>query len=281
MSDRIQIGSGGSFPPTTANQSDMVFWYNDDTETHFPIPLCGNLKVAPGASTPAFQPIQQPALPSTITYSCALHPSESGTLTIDNDPTTPQATQSAGPVSSTSKTIDIGAGGTFAEVNVLQSESVVWKNDDSQTHWPVPNCTGLQVKPKASSNGAQFFPPPLLAPVAITYGCAMSGHESERGTINVYGVFVAVAGPLTVYSTPPWVPVAVATGGVSPYTITQDSSFPWLSAQEVPPGSSGGISVVVISAVPSSIVGTTITYPLIATDATGASLNASIQITIS
>ena len=279
MSDRIKIGSGGSFPAATANQSDMVFWYNDDKETHFPVPRCENLKVAAGAATPPYQPIPQPKLAQTITYVCALHPRESGTLTIDNDPGGPP--QAAGTVGS-SKQIDIGLGGTFAEVNVLQSETVVWQNNDRQTHWPVPNCTGLQVKPQAASNGTQIFPPPLGAPVAITYGCAMPGHESERGTINVYGDFVVVGSspPLNVFSTPPWVPVAVATGGVSPYRITQDSSFQWLQAEEVPPGSSAGVSVVVISAVPSNIVGTTITYQLNATDADGTPAQGPISITI-
>jgi hypothetical protein len=277
MSDQIKIGSGGSFPPTTANQSDMVFWYNSDDQPHYPIPLCEKLQVAPGATTPAFQPIQQPALPATITYYCARHSGESGTLEIDNDPTNPPSTQSAGPVSSTTKTIEIGAGGTFSEVAVLQSESVVWKNNDSETHWPVPNCMGLKVEPGATSNGTQIFPPPLLAPVAITYGCAMPGHESERGTINVYGVFVPVAAPGTLYVEPPWFPVPVATGGVSPYNITQDPAFPWLQAQEVPPGSSSGISVIVISKAPILTDGT-INYQLTATDAQGTSVSAKIQI---
>ena len=50
------------------------------------------------------------------------------------------------------KLIDIGPGGAFGTIDVVQSDTVVWKNNDRQAHWPVPNCTGLRVaKPLRTS----------------------------------------------------------------------------------------------------------------------------------
>ncbi len=278
MSVKITIGSGGVFPNTTVNQSDLVFWFNDDKQNHYPVPRCEGLKVQAGQTTPAYQPIPQPAFPTTVKYVCALHPTESGNLTVDNDPTSPP--QAAGTVSATSKQIAIGSGGTFASIDVQQSDTVVWKNNDSKTHWPVPNCTGLLVKPQATSNGAQFFPPALPGPLPISYGCAITGHESEQGTINVYVDFaVAAPQPIPVSSKTPYVAVAIAKGGKSPYAIVQDASVPYLTVSETTPvGSSAGLSIALNAAPPG--IGT-ITYQLKATDAMGNPIDQPVQITIS
>ena len=270
---QIKIGHGGSFPDTTVIQSDMVFWYNDDTQSHYPVPRCEGLDVQPGQTTAAYQPIPQPAFPQTVKYVCAIHPQESGNLTVTDDPNaTPQ---SAGTVSSTSRQIAISAGGKFASIDVYQSDTVVWKNDDHVAHWPVPNCTGLNVKPQAVSNGAQFFPPPLPGPLPISYGCAIEGHQSEHGTINVYVDFAAVS-PLTLSSSAPT--AAIATGGKSPYVIVQDSAYPFLTVSETTPaGSSAGLTITLGSG---SSPGT-INYQLKATDGLGTPLDQTIQITIS
>lgn len=276
MSIRITIGSGGSFPATTVNQSDLVFWFNDDKQMHYPIPRCEQLHVDPGQTTPAYQPVPQPTFPTTIEYGCALHPKESGQLTVDNDPGGPA--QAAGTVSATSKTIDIGPGGAFGTIDVVQSDTVVWTNNDRQAHWPVPNCTGLRVTKQAVSNAAQFFPPPLGAPLPISYGCAIAGHESEQGTINVYVDFVVAAQPITVSSATPYAAVAIVTGGKSPYTVVQDPNVPYLTVLETTPaGSSAGLSVILNAAPPAK---TTITYQLNVSDALGNSFNEPVQITI-
>src|SRR5260370_7928287 len=75
--------------PQNVQQSDLVFWYNGDSEAHFPIPGCGALRVAPGQSTKAnpYQgfPDTTPDLPLTINYTCAIHPAESGTMVVSAD----------------------------------------------------------------------------------------------------------------------------------------------------------------------------------------------------
>lgn len=274
---KIEIGSGGSFPDTTVTQSDLVFWFNGDQQPHYPVPRCEGLEVKPGQTTRAYQPIPQPAFPVTVKYACALHPAEIGKLTVNNDPT--GATQAAGTVSAASKQIDIGPGGVFATIDVTQSDTVVWKNNDGKAHWPVPNCTGLRVKPQASSNAAQFFPPALPAPLAISYGCAIEGHEAERGTINVYGSWIVTAPqPIDVPADTPYASVALATGGKSPYVIVQDPNHSYLTVSETTPaGASLGVSVVVNAPPPAK---TTITYQLRATDALGTPIDQPVQITI-
>jgi hypothetical protein len=276
MSIPTTLGRGGWSPPTTVNQSDLVFWFNDDKQTHYPIPRCEQLHVDPGQTTPAYQPIPQPALPVTIDYGCALHPKESGTLTVNNDPTSPL--QAAGTVNTGAKTIDIGPGGAFGTIDVVQSDNVVWKNNDRQAHWPVPNCTGLRVTKQAVSNSAQFFPPALGAPLPISYGCAIAGHESEQGTINVYVDFVVAAQPIAVSSATPYAAVAIVTGGKSPYVVVQDPNVPYLTVLETTPaGSSAGLSVILNSAPPAK---GTINLQLNVSDALGNAFNQPVQITI-
>jgi hypothetical protein len=277
MSVQIKIGNGASFPATTVNQSDLVFWYNDDRQTHYPVPRCEGLEVQPGGTTSAYQPIPQPAFPVTVKYVCALHPGESGDLTVQDDPGGPA--QTAGTVNATPKEIVIGPGGKFAPIDVMESDNVVWKNDDRQAHWPVPNCSGLLVKPQAVSNAAQFFPPALLGPLPISYGCAVKGHESERGTINVYLDFALGTQPVAVSSDTPYVAAAIVTGGKSPYVVVPDASVPYLSVIDTTPaGSSTGLSVILNAAPPSK---GTINYQLNVTDALGNKIDQSVQIAIS
>ena len=282
MSVQIKIGTGGSFPDTTVPQNELVFWYNDDgnKQPHYPVPRCENLEVAPGKTTsPPFQPAPTPQLSANVFYICALHKNEKGLLVINNDPKT---TQNAIPPGSRVKTIEIGSGGSFAAANVVQDDQVVWKNNDDKTHWPVPNCTGLKVAYQAVSNGTQVLPPtaaPAL-PMAISYGCAIAGHESESGTINVFNNFKLVGNALALSSASLNTPVAAATGGASPYKITQDPNVDYITAAETAPqGGSVGVSIALTKA---PLTGTTsVQYQLNVTDATGITINSPITIKIS
>jgi hypothetical protein len=275
--------------PTTLAQSELVFWSNSDTEPHFPIPGCSGLEVAPNASSPPFQPAPQPTFPATIVYQCAIpEHTEKGTLTIHADPT--PTTPVAPGTSPQTRNIDIKQGGVFSEVNLTQEDSVVWHNLDSRPHWPVPNCSGLKVAPGSTSNALQPAPTPTL-PMALVYGCAIAGHESESGTINVYKNFLVVASspaaPVTVSSALPYASVPVATGGMSPYQAggsalpaSPDPTYSFLTLVETPTvGSSTGISIVLNAAPPSGIT-YPISYPLNVTDASGKSINQTISITV-
>ncbi|HWS72929.1 MAG TPA: hypothetical protein VN605_12490, partial [Thermoanaerobaculia bacterium] len=223
MSAQIRIERNGSVSfkaPDGVQQTDMVFWHNYDSEPHFPIPGAGALKVESGQTTAAFRPAPQPTFPTTITYACALHSDESGTLVVNAD--TPPSNPTGTNGTAASLVIAIRAGGIFEEANVWQPDTVVWKNEDSQAHWPVPNCTGLLVKPDASSNALQPAPNPIV-PLTILYGCAIPGHEAEQGTINIWNSFVAVTTPIALSATAPSAPIA--TGGKSPYTFRPDPAY--------------------------------------------------------
>lgn len=275
MSVKIVIQSGGVFENPTAQQSDLVFWFNDDTQPHYPIPGCSGLRVAPGATTPKYQPAPAPSIPLTIDYSCALHPAEKAQLTVNPDAS---GAVTGSPAGTTNREIAIDAGGSFATIDVTQSDTVTWVNRDTQEHFPVPNCFGLHVEPQAVSNALQPAPTPAL-PMSIAYGCAIAGHESEQGMINVYNDFVA-AGPVTLTLTPPYVAVAVATGGKSPYRIVQDANVPYITAAETTPaGSSAGISIILNAAPPAGT--TAVNYQLNATDAFGTQIDTPIAVTLS
>ncbi len=88
-------GGKGQFAAVNAAQSDSVFWNNQDSVQHWPVPGCSNLNVEPGKSTPGFTPFPAPPiLGKATTFVCAVHPAETGTLTIWPDFLTAGATLS-------------------------------------------------------------------------------------------------------------------------------------------------------------------------------------------
>lgn len=290
MSVRIVIQPGGVFENPGATQSDLTFWFNNDTEPHYPVPGCTGLKVGPGQNTsqnpylaspnyvsaPVTSPPTTGYLPHTFDYTCAIH-GETGQITFDAD--SGQVVTLVPPAAGAiAKEIVISSGGNIATVDITQSQTVFWTNQDSVAHFPVPNCTGLRAQPDAVTNDVQIVPIPAL-PMAIAYGCAIEGHEGESGTINVYNDFVPVTA-LTLSSATPFAAVAAATGGKSPYAIQQDSAVPYITALDtIPAGSSAGLSLVLNQAPPAGT--TSVTYTLNATDALGNKItNAQIQVTL-
>lgn len=290
--------------PQNAQQSDLVFWRNDDSQPHYPVPGCTNLKVAPRQTTQSspYQgfPDTTSELPLTVSYICALHSGESGTMVISADtPATPPAGAPAIDPQNVAIHIRRSDGKVvFDTVDVAQGDSVYWVNDDSQEHWPVPNCMGLLTKPHQSSTPVQpatsnaprspYTNPGLVTtgpsplPMSIVYGCAIAGHEDERGTLNIYdnlAPVLAQAKPPVPAPTNPGqgLPATVVTGGKSPYTITQDPTHPQVTLIEQPPaGSSGGVAMVVNQA-PSN---TTIQLQVNVTDALGKTLDQPITVII-
>ncbi|MEA2164459.1 MAG: hypothetical protein QOK37_2586 [Thermoanaerobaculia bacterium] len=290
MSVQIVIKPGGVFENPGATQSDLLFWYNTDSESHYPVPGCTGLKVEPGkntsaspylaspnyASAPPATPPAVPYLPHTFDYICALH-GETGQITIDAD-SGQVVTLNAPAAGAVAKEIAIGSGGTFATVDITQSQTVFWTNNDNVAHFPVPNCTGLLAKPDAVTNDTQIVPIPAL-PMAIAYGCAIAGHENESGTINVYGDLAVASPPPALSSATPYVAVAAATGGKSPYAIVQDSAVPYITAVDtVPAGSSAGVSLVLNAAPPAGTKAVSVQVNV--TDALKNNITTTIQVTL-
>jgi hypothetical protein len=86
VSKQINI-TNGVFDSVEIEQSDDVFWQNNDSFAHWPVPWCSGLKTEPGQPSSAFQtfPGASPLLPQVLQYTCALHPKENGTIYIYND----------------------------------------------------------------------------------------------------------------------------------------------------------------------------------------------------
>ena len=91
MSIRINIRKNGvvAFDPDPAEIafSDVVFWFNDDSEPHTPM----GIDVQPQATSSSVQPVPTGSaaplptpLPQSLKYECALH-GETGTIAIYND----------------------------------------------------------------------------------------------------------------------------------------------------------------------------------------------------
>lgn len=292
MSVKITISrSGGvvSFDNPGVPQNDVVFWNNTDNETHYPIPRCSNLKVEAGATSPAYQPAPNFVAPLDLQYGCAMpgHESESGTISITADAASPGTLPSGGTARTATIKISRGDNGavSFETVNVVQLDSVVWQNDDSEAHFPVPNCTGLKVEPNGVTNAVQLAPSPatgaVMLPMTLAYGCAIAGHEDEQGKIHVYNTFLVATPAPTVSPTTPYAAVAVVNGGQSPYTINPDPKYPWLTlAETVPAGSSTGISIALNQAPPQALPINITDYALDVTDAQGTSIKQNISLTV-
>ena len=128
----------------------------------------------------------------------------------------------------------------FTQVTVTQSQVVFWRNNDTEPHWPIQG-PRFQVGPGGSSDDSTVYPAPL--PTTIYYGCAIQGHESERGSIIVYADFlpsqvknnVLPAGTKGAAYAPqnlaPGTPQNLVTGGMSPYTFS-------ITGGSMPPGMS-------------------------------------------
>jgi hypothetical protein len=86
---RINIRREGDvvIEPAEVTFSDVVFWFNGDTEPHAPM----GIDVQPQATSSSVQPVPTGSaaplpvpLPQSFSYQCALH-GESGTIAIYND----------------------------------------------------------------------------------------------------------------------------------------------------------------------------------------------------
>jgi plastocyanin len=73
--------------PQDVKVGDQVIWSNTDTLAHYPTPVGQTYafmpnQIAPGSTSPAFAP----GTAATITYTCAIHPEETGSLVVNPAP---------------------------------------------------------------------------------------------------------------------------------------------------------------------------------------------------
>jgi len=71
----INIGPGGVFETVSVTQSDEVFWVNNDSAPHWPVPWCYGLKMDPGKTSTNFMVYPgstSAVIPQTLQYQDAL-----------------------------------------------------------------------------------------------------------------------------------------------------------------------------------------------------------------
>lgn len=109
---------------------------------------------------------------------------------------------------------------TFQTVSIDVTENVFFTNQDpQQAHWPTLSTN--QLGPAPSPNSSQCTVPQGTAPYQVNYGCQISGHQNEKGLINVFAVLAAgtTALPQATHGVP-ITPQQVVVGGQSPYAIS-------------------------------------------------------------
>jgi hypothetical protein len=167
--------------------------------------------------------------------------------------------------------ITIGLGGSFAQIEVEQSDDVFWNNQDSNPHWPVPWCYGLKVAPQQSSNAFQAVPGGTL-PQKLIYQDALS---AQSGVMWVYADFQMASSPYTATAGPS-ASIPITTGGKSPYDTAKSTGVPsWISFAESTPDSSAGFNAVLTNPPPGSV-----TFNLNATDGLGKNIQQQVTITV-
>jgi len=89
--------------------------------------------------------------------------------------------------------------GVFPPVECTASQLVFWRNDDpTSPHWPIfPDQPGVgprfQTGSGDTSDPVQPYAGPAIVPpasVVVSYGCHISNHEAEQGTITVWADFL-------------------------------------------------------------------------------------------
>jgi hypothetical protein len=86
MLKQITISSDGAFEEVEIEQSDEVFWVNNDSKPHWPVPWCYGLRVDPSTTSNTFQifPGASPNLPQQVRYQDALT-GQTGVILVYND----------------------------------------------------------------------------------------------------------------------------------------------------------------------------------------------------
>jgi plastocyanin len=155
---------------TQINLDECVSWSNSDSEAHQPAP------VGEPADTWFAEPVASGTVSAAITfdtagtvaYACALHPKEKGSIIV---PHTVTIAASGGTASFDPQTQTVNAG-----------DSVVWQNNDTQTHQPEPD-SGTPWFTKPIAAGATSSAIAFSTAGSVPYHCKL--HPSETGTIEV------------------------------------------------------------------------------------------------
>lgn len=169
---------------------DLISWANNDhatTEGHWPAPINNGVidktgwlseAIPPGASS---KESLSPSGTGPLNYCCALHPSETGIIFVVS-----QFGNEIVVINPNPNPTPTAPGSFFpATMNASKGDFVLWGNNDSNSHQPMPlggSPTAwftAPIAPGASGGSAS----PTSAAGTIRYGCAL--HSGESGVLNV------------------------------------------------------------------------------------------------
>lgn len=175
-----------SFSPSTlqAQVGDSISWANNDNqESHWPAPVVNGQVNKTGWLSEAIPPNASskqslsPSAPGPLKYCCAIagHQNETGVIWVVSAYIypNPSPTQNA-PASFSPSTAQAKVGAT-----------VLWANNDSNQHQPMPSggsptaWFSAPIQPGQIGSSSK----PTSATGAVNYGCAL--HLGEKGVINV------------------------------------------------------------------------------------------------
>lgn len=261
MSKQITIGSGGVFAPIEVEQSDDVFWSNNDSKPHWPVPWCYGLRVDPGKPSNAFQAVPGGTLPQKLVYQDALS-NQTGVMWVYAD-----FALAPGPFA--------GTAGKNSSVQVMVGGRSKY---DASASTGVPSwITWAEATPDSSSgyNAVLTNPPPGSVTFNLNAIDGLGHNIQQTVTITVCDVFQLASGPYNAHAGQnAW--ILLTQGGLPPYNTSPSTGVPsWITLAQSTPESNGSVFAVLTSPPPGIV-----TFDLNVTDALGNPINQKITITV-
>ncbi|MBZ5622543.1 MAG: putative Ig domain-containing protein [Acidobacteriia bacterium] len=261
MSKQITIRPGGAFDQIEVEQSDDVFWSNNDSNPHWPVPWCYGLRVDPGKPSNSFQAVPGGTLPQKLIYQDALS-NQSGVMMVYAD-FAPQSGPFAGTAGQNSS-ISMTSGGK-SPYNTSASAGV--------PSW----ITFAESTPGNSSgfNAVLTNPPAGSVTFNLNATDGLGYNIQQPITITVYPAFQLVPGPYNAHAGQN-TSIPLAQGGQSPYNTSPSTGVPsWITLAQSTSQSNGGVFAVLTNPPRGSA-----TFQLNATDAQGNNIQQQITITV-
>ena len=261
MSKQITIGPGGVFSQIEVEQSDDVFWTNNDSSPHWPVPWCYGLRVDPGKPSNAFQAVPGGTLPQKLIYQDALS-SQSGVMMVYAD-----FAMVPGPYAATAgqnSSIPLTSGGKSSYNTSASTKVPSW-------------ITFAEPTPNSSSgfNAVVTNPPAGSVTFNLNATDGLGYNIQQQVTITVYNAFQLVPGPYKARAGQN-TSIPLAQGGQSPYSTSTSTGVPsWITLAQSTSESNGGVFAVLTNPPSGSV-----TFTLNATDAMGNPIAHPITITV-
>jgi hypothetical protein len=265
MSKQITIGPGGAFSQIEVEQSDDVFWSNNDSKPHWPVPWCYGLRVDPGKPSNAFQAVPGGTLPQQLIYQDALS-NQTGVMMVYADfaPVAPPPSGSFAATAGQNSSIPVTSGGKSKYKTSASTGVPAW-------------ITFAEPTPDSSSgfNAVLTNPPAGSVTFNLNATDSLGYNIQQQISIVVYNAFQLAPGPYNARSGQN-ASIPLAQGGQAPYSTAATTGVPsWITLAQSTSEDSGGVFAVLTNPPQGSV-----TFELNATDAQGNQIQQNITINV-